>query len=457
MGRAAQAAYNPRSTHSDRRCQGAPIAMLDITLLRKDLAHVITGLEKRKSPQPFLDVDRFTALESERKTIQTRTEELQAQRNSLSKQIGHLKAKGQDTATVMAEVGGLGDALKASAERLDVIQAELSAMLMNVPNLPQPEVPVGADESANVEVRRWGTPRAFDFPTRDHVDLGAPLGLDFDTGAKLSGARFTFLRGPVARLHRALAQFMLDVQTLQHGYTECYTPYIVNREILEGTGQLPKFKEDMFWVSRGGDEAQAEQYLISTSEISLTNTVREQVLAAAELPIKLTAHSPCFRSEAGSAGRDTRGMIRQHQFDKVEMVQITQPDQSNSALEAMVGHAEAVLQQLGLPYRVVLLCSGDMGFGSARTYDLEVWVPAQNTFREISSCSNMEAFQARRMQARFKNAQGKNELVHTLNGSGLAVGRTLVAVLENGQNADGSITVPEALRPYMGGVAVLKA
>ena len=431
--------------------------MLDITLLRKDLAHVITRLDKRQSPQPFLDVARFSALESERKTIQTRTEELQAQRNSLSKQIGHLKAKGQDTTTVMAEVGGIGDVLKTSAERLDVIQTELSAMLMAVPNLPQDDVPVGADESANVEVRRWGTPRAFDFSTRDHVDLGAPLGLDFDTGAKLSGARFSFLRGPVARLHRALAQFMLDVQTLQHGYTECYTPYIVNREILEGTGQLPKFKEDMFWVSRGGDEAQPEQYLISTSEISLTNTVRESVLAAAELPIKLTAHSPCFRSEAGSAGRDTRGMIRQHQFDKVEMVQITQPEHSNAALEEMVGHAEAVLQQLGLPYRVVLLCSGDMGFGSSKTYDLEVWVPAQNTFREISSCSNMDAFQARRMQARYKNAQGKNELVHTLNGSGLAVGRTLVAVLENCQNADGSITVPEALRPYMGGVAVLRA
>ena len=431
--------------------------MLDITLLRKDLAHVITRLDKRQSPQPFLDVARFSALESERKTIQTRTEELQAQRNSLSKQIGHLKAKGQDTTTVMAEVGGIGDVLKTSAERLDVIQTELSAMLMAVPNLPQDDVPVGADESANVEVRRWGTPRVFDFPTRDHVDLGAPLGLDFDTGAKLSGARFSFLRGPVARLHRALAQFMLDVQTLQHGYTECYTPYIVNREILEGTGQLPKFKEDMFWVSRGGDEAQPEQYLISTSEISLTNTVRESVLAAAELPIKLTAHSPCFRSEAGSAGRDTRGMIRQHQFDKVEMVQITQPEHSNAALEEMVGHAEAVLQQLGLPYRVVLLCSGDMGFGSSKTYDLEVWVPAQNTFREISSCSNMDAFQARRMQARYKNAQGKNELVHTLNGSGLAVGRTLVAVLENCQNADGSITVPEALRPYMGGVAVLRA
>ena len=431
--------------------------MLDITLLRKDLAHVTSRLDKRKSPQPFLDVDRFTALESERKTLQTRTEELQAQRNSLSRQIGHLKSKGEDTGAVMAEVGGIGDALKASAERLEAIQAELSVMLMSVPNLPQDDVPVGADETANVEVRRWGTPRSFDFAARDHVDLGAPLGLDFDTGAKLSGARFSFLRGPVARLHRALTQFMLDVQTAQHGYTECYTPYIVNREILEGTGQLPKFKEDMFWVSRGGDENQPEQYLISTSEISLTNSVREQVLAASELPIKLTAHSPCFRSEAGSAGRDTRGMIRQHQFDKVEMVQITQPDQSDAALEEMVGHAEAVLQQLGLPYRVVLLCSGDMGFGSAKTYDLEVWVPAQNTYREISSCSNMEAFQARRMQARFKNAQGKNELVHTLNGSGLAVGRTLVAILENGQNADGSITLPDALRPYMGGIALLKA
>jgi len=430
--------------------------MLDITLLRKDLAAVVAGLEKRKSPQPFLDVERFSALESERRTIQVLTEELQARRNSLSKQIGHLKSKGEDTAAVMAEVAGIGDELKASAERLELIQTELSAMLMSVPNLPQADVPVGADETANIEVRRWGAPRSFDFPTRDHVDLGAALGLDFDTGALLSGSRFSFLRGPVARLHRALAQFMLDVQTLEHGYTECYTPYIVNREILEGTGQLPKFKEDMFWVSRGGDEAQAEQYLISTSEISLTNTVRERVLPLSDLPIKLTAHSPCFRSEAGSAGRDTRGMIRQHQFDKVEMVQISQPDESSAALEQMVGHAEAVLQKLGLPYRVVLLCSGDMGFGSAKTYDLEVWVPAQNTFREISSCSNMDAFQARRMQARFKSAAGKNEFVHTLNGSGLAVGRTLVAVLENGQNADGSVTVPELLRPYMGGLAVLK-
>ena len=432
--------------------------MLDITLLRKDLAQVIQRLETRKSPQPFLDVARFSALEAERKTIQIRTEMLQAQRNSASKLIGQLKAKGEDSAAVMAEVSGIADTLKASAERLEVIRSELQAMLMAVPNLPDASVPVGPDETANVEVRRWGTPKQFDFATRDHVDLGAPLGLDFDTGARLSGSRFSFLRGPVARLHRALAQFMLDVQTQEHGYTECYTPYIVNRDVLEGTGQLPKFKEDMFWVSRGGTEGgQQEQYLISTSEISLTNTVREQVLAASDLPIKLTAHSPCFRSEAGSAGRDTRGLIRQHQFDKVEMVQIVAPDQSDAALEQMVGHAEAILQKLGLPYRVMLLSSGDMGFGAIKTYDLEVWVPAQNTFREISSCSNCEAFQARRMQARYKTAQGKNEFVHTLNGSGLAVGRTLVAVLENCQNADGSITVPEALQPYMGGVAALWA
>ena len=431
--------------------------MLDITLLRKDLPSVIARLEKRKSPQPYLNVERFQALESERKALQTRTEELQAQRNSLSKQIGALKSKGQDTSTVMAQVGGLGDELKASAERLEALQAELSELLMAVPNLPQDSVPVGADEQGNVEVRRWGTPPAFDFTPKDHVDLGAPLGLDFELGATLSGSRFSFMKGPVARLHRALAQFMLDVQTEEHGYTECYTPYIVNREVLEGTGQLPKFKEDMFWVSRGGDENQPEQYLISTSEISLTNSVREQVLSAEQLPIKLTAHSPCFRSEAGSAGRDTRGLIRQHQFDKVEMVQITQPEHSDAALEEMVGHAEAVLQKLGLPYRVLLLCTGDMGFGSSKTYDLEVWVPAQNTYREISSCSNCEAFQARRMQARYKSAQGRNELVHTLNGSGLAVGRALVAVLENYQNADGSITVPTALRPYMGGVELLKA
>jgi seryl-tRNA synthetase len=331
---------------------------------------------------------------------------------------------------------------------------------MSLPNIPQAGVPVGLDDSANAEVRRWGEPRRFEFTPRDHVDLGAPLGLDFETGAKLAGSRFTFMRGPVARLHRALAQFMLDMHTLRHGYTECYTPYIVNREILEGTGQLPKFKEDMFWVFRGSDgaegDAQHEQYLISTSEISLTNTVREQILDAAQLPIRLTAHSPCFRSEAGSAGRDTRGMIRQHQFDKVEMVQVVMPEHSDAALEEMVGHAEAVLQALELPYRVVLLSTGDMGFGAARTYDLEVWLPAQDTYREISSCSNCEAFQARRMQARVRNAQGKTELLHTLNGSGVAVGRAMVAVLENHQQADGSIRVPAALQPYLGGLAVLR-
>jgi len=431
--------------------------MLDINLLRRDLPGVIARLEKRQSPQPFLDVDRFQALESERKTLQTRTEELQARRNSLSKQIGQAKAKGGDTSAAMTEVSGIGDELKASAERLDRIQAELHALLMAVPNLPHDSVPVGADETANVEVRRWGTPRSFDFTPKDHVDLGTPLGLDFDTGARLSGSRFTFMRGPIARLHRALAQFMLDLHTRQHGYTECYTPYIVNREILEGTGQLPKFRDDMFWVLRGGDEEHGEQYLISTSEISLTNTVREQVLPESALPIRMTAHSPCFRSEAGSAGRDTRGMIRQHQFDKVEMVQVAHPDRSYDVLEEMTRHAEAVLQKLGLPYRVVALSTGDLGFGSTKTYDLEVWLPAQDTYREISSCSNCEAFQARRMQARFKNAQGRNELVHTLNGSGVAVGRALVAVLENGQNADGSITLPEALRPYLGGQAVLRA
>ena len=430
--------------------------MLDISLLRRDLPAVVARLETRKHPQDFLDVPRFTALEGERRQIQTRTEELQARRNALSRQIGQHKAKGEDASARMAEVAGIAGELEAGAHQLERIQRELGEMLMGVPNLPHPSVPVGADEKANVEVRRWGEPRTFDFPVRDHVDVGTPLGLEFDTGVKLSGSRFTFLRGPAARLHRALAQFMLDVQTGEHGYTECYTPYIVNREILEGTGQLPKFRQDMFWVLRGGDEEQAEQFLISTSEISLTNTVRNAILDAAALPVKLTAHSPCFRSEAGSAGRDTRGMIRQHQFDKVEMVQIVHPDASNAALEEMVGHAEKVLQMLELPYRVVLLSTGDMGFGSAKTYDLEVWLPAQNTYREISSCSNCEAFQARRMQARFRNAQGKTELVHTLNGSGLAVGRSLVALLENHQQADGSIAIPTALRPYLDGAAVLK-
>jgi seryl-tRNA synthetase len=430
--------------------------MLDINLLRKDLALATELLSRRKSPQPFLDVARFGALESERKSIQTRTEDLQARRKSLSKQIGAAKAKGEDTAAAMAQVNATADELDTSSQRLEVLQTELTALLMGVPNLPHASVPVGADESANVEVRRWGEPPRFAFTPKDHVDIGAPLGLDADLGAKLSGSRFTFLRGPVARLHRALAQFMLDVQTQEHGYTECYTPYIVNREILEGTGQLPKLKDDMFWVTRGGDEVRAEQYLIPTSEVSLTNSVREQILDAAQLPIKLTAHSPCFRSEAGSAGRDTRGMIRQHQFDKVEMVQIVHPDKSYDALEEMTRHAEAILQKLGLAYRVVQLCAGDLGFGSTKTYDLEVWLPAQNTYREISSCSNCEAFQARRMQARFKDAQGRNQLVHTLNGSGLAVGRTLVAVLENFQNVDGSVSVPVALRPYLGGVELLK-
>jgi seryl-tRNA synthetase len=447
--------------------------MLDINLLRRDLPGVIAQLERRKNPQPYLDVARFTALEAERKQIQVATEQLQARRNALSRQIGQLKAQGGETAAVMAEVGGIGAELDTGAQRLELIQSELQQMLMSLPNLPQASVPQGADETGNVEVRRWSPggqgPRRFDFTPRDHVDVGAALGMDFETGARLSGSRFTFLRGPAARLHRALAQFMLDVQTQEHGYTECWTPYIVNREILEGTGQLPKFKEDMFWVFRGGagdtgagggDEVQQEQYLISTSEIPLTNSVRETILEAKVLPIRLTAHSPCFRSEAGSAGRDTRGMIRQHQFDKVEMVQITHPEHSDAALEQMVGHAEAVLQKLELPYRVVTLCTGDMGFGSAKTYDLEVWLPAQDTYREISSCSNCEAFQARRMQTRFRpvvdGKPGKPDFVHTLNGSGLAVGRTLVAVLENQQQADGSVAVPAALRPYLGGLEVLR-
>jgi seryl-tRNA synthetase len=431
--------------------------MLDPNLLRRELDTVVAQLQRRKNPQPYLDVARYSALEAERKAIQTETEQLQAQRNAASKQIGMRKGKGEDTSALMAEVNGIADRLKAGAERLDQLQGELLALQQGLPNLPQADVPEGADETGNVEQRRWGTPGSYDFMPRDHVDIGAALGMDFETGALLSGSRFTFLRGPMARLHRALAQFMLDKQTLEHGYTECYTPYIVNREVLEGTGQLPKFKEDMFWVSRGGDETQTEQYLISTSEISLTNSVRERILEAETLPIKLTAHSPCFRSEAGSAGRDTRGLIRQHQFDKVEMVQVTTPEASAAALEQMVGHAEAVLQALELPYRVVLLCTGDMGFGSQKTYDLEVWLPAQNTYREISSCSNCGDFQARRMQARFRNASGKTEFVHTLNGSGLAVGRALVAVLENHQQADGSVRIPAALRPYVGGAEVLRA
>ena len=428
--------------------------MLDIQLLRTQLDTVAARLSTRGMT---LDTAAFQALEDERKQLQTRTQELQARRNALSKQIGMLKGKGEDASAVMTEVAQLGDELKACEQALPPLLERINAFLATLPNLPQEDVPIGEDEHGNVEVRRWGVPPTFDFEVRDHVDLGAPLGLDFETGAKLSGSRFAFLRGPVARLHRALAQFMLDTHTREHGYTECYTPYIVNGSALFGTGQLPKFKEDLFWVLRGGDEEGLEQYLIPTAEITLTNSVRDDVLALDQLPIRLTAHSPCFRSEAGSGGRDVRGMIRQHQFDKVEMVQIVEPSKSNEALEQMVGHAEAILQKLELPYRVITLCTGDMGFGAARTYDLEVWLPAQDTYREISSCSNCESFQARRMQARFKNAQGKNELVHTLNGSGLAVGRTLVAVLENHQQADGSIVIPKALVPYMGGVERLEA
>ena len=433
--------------------------MLDIVLLRKDLDAAVARLQTRKNPQLFLDVDAFRALEGERKTLQTHTEALQSQRNSLSKQIGMFKGKGQhDQAdAAMAQVALLKDELDSSALRLDILQAELQTLLLAVPNLPHESVPVGSDEHGNVEVRRWGSVRAFDFEIKDHVDIGEKIGLDFATGTKLTGSRFTFMRGPAARLHRALAQFMLDVQTIEHGYTECYTPYIVNAETLRGTGQLPKFEADLFAANKGGQEGQETQalYLIPTSEVTLTNVVRDEVLAEADLPIMLTAHTPCFRSEAGSGGRDVRGLIRQHQFDKVEMVQIVHPEKSQAALEAMTGHAEAILQKLGLPYRVMSLCTGDMGFGASKTYDLEVWVPAQNTYREISSVSNCDAFQARRLQARFKNAQGKNEWVHTLNGSGLAVGRALVAVLENYQNADGSVTVPEVLRPYMGGLALL--
>jgi len=427
--------------------------MLDIQLLRTQLDHVAARLATRGLQ---LDTAAFQALEDERKQLQTRTQELQARRNALSKQIGMLKGKGEDASAVMAEVAQLGDGLKACEQALPMLLERINAFLATLPNLPQDDVPAGADETGNVEVRRWGTPRAYDFEVRDHVDLGAPLGLDFETGAKLSGSRFAFLRGPVARLHRALAQFMLDTHTREHGYTECYTPYIVNGSALYGTGQLPKFKDDLFWVLRGGGEEGLEQYLIPTAEITLTNSVREEVLALESLPIRLTAHSPCFRSEAGSGGRDVRGMIRQHQFDKVEMVQIVEPANSKEALEQMVGHAEAILQKLELPYRVITLCTGDMGFSAAKTYDLEVWLPGQDAYREISSCSNFEAFQARRMQARFKGGdKGKPEPVHTLNGSGLAVGRTLVAVLENYQQADGSVSVPEALVPWMGGVTRL--
>ena len=424
--------------------------MLDIQLLRTDLA----GSAKRLAGRGFqLDTEAFGALENERKTIQVKTQELQAKRNQSSKLIGQAKAKGEDAAAIMAEVATLGDELKAGEAQLEAVQGKLQDLMLDMPNLPHTSTPVGKTADHNVEVRRWGTRKKFDFDVKDHVDIGTNLGgLDFETAAKLSGARFTLMRGAIARLHRAIAQFMLDTQTQVHGYVEHYTPYIVNSETLLGTGQLPKFKDDMFAVRKGGAETVEDLYLISTSEISLTNTVRGEIISLDRLPMKLTAHTPCFRSEAGSYGKDTRGMIRQHQFDKVEMVQIVHPEKSYEALEEMVGHAEAILQKLELPYRVMALCGGDLGFGAAKTYDLEVWLPAQNAYREISSCSNCEAFQARRMQARFRNAQGKPELVHTLNGSGLAVGRTLVAILENYQEADGSVSIPSVLRSYMGGL-----
>jgi seryl-tRNA synthetase len=428
--------------------------MLDIAILRKDPAGVARRLRQRGFE---LDVAALEALEADRKSVQTRTEELQARRNALSKQVGQLKSRGEDASALMAEVAQIPDQLKQLEQHLADVQARLQQILIDAPNLPHESVPVGSSADDNVEQRRWGDPPRFEFTVKDHVDLGAALGMDFETAAKLSGARFVVLKGALARLHRALAQFMLDVQTTEHGYTECYTPYIVNAATLTGTGQLPKFGQDLFAARKGGQEGSSEpMYLIPTSEVSLTNFVRDQILREADLPLRLTAHTPCFRSEAGSYGKDTRGMIRQHQFDKVEMVQIAHPAHSYEALEQMVGHAENILRKLELPYRVVALCTADLGFGSAKTYDLEVWLPAQQAYREISSCSNCEAFQARRMQARFRNAQGRNELVHTLNGSGLAVGRALVAVLENNQRADGSIAIPLVLRPYMAGLSELR-
>jgi seryl-tRNA synthetase len=430
--------------------------MLDINALRNDLQGVAAALGKRGVK---LDGARFESLEAERKRIQTLTQDLQARRNALSREVGVAKHRGQDVEPLLREVSGLGDALKGAERELDNVQVKLRDFLLELPNITDASTPAGRSADDNVEVRRWGAPPTFEFAPKDHTDLGEALGmLDFATAAKLSGTRFTFLRGDLARLHRALAQLMLDTHTQESGYTECYTPYIVNAAALVGTTQLPKFAADMFAVSRGGestDEGTEAQYLISTSEITLANSVREEILPADALPIKLTAHTPCFRSEAGSYGKDTRGMIRQHQFDKVELVQIVRPENSYAALEELTRNAESILQKLALPYRVMALCTGDIGFAAAKTYDLEVWLPGQNAYREISSCSNCEAFQARRMQARFRNAQGKPELVHTLNGSALAVGRTLVAVMENYQRGDGSIEVPSALRPYMNGLEVI--
>tara|TARA_B100000700_G_scaffold172437_2_gene190511 strand:+ start:43315 stop:44592 length:1278 start_codon:yes stop_codon:yes gene_type:complete len=423
--------------------------MLDPKLLRGDLDQVAQRLAKRGFT---LDTAQLESLESKRRDLQTQTEQLQSERNTRSKAIGKAKAEGQDIEPLLAEVSDLGDRLDAAKKELAKLQEEWDALVSALPNLPHDSVPEGASEDDNIELHRWGTPRDFDFEVKDHVDLGAKLGyLDFDMASKLTGSRFAVMRGPIAKLHRALAQFMLDTQTEAHGYEECYVPYMVNADSLTGTGQLPKFGEDLFRLE--GDQ---DYYLIPTAEVPLTNFARDEILDYKSLPVRLTAHTPCFRSEAGSHGRDTRGMIRQHQFDKVEMVQMVEPDKSYEALEEMRGHAEALLQALGLPYRVVTLCTGDMGFGATKTYDLEVWLPSQDTYREISSVSNCEDFQARRMQARFRHPEHKKpQLLHTLNGSGLAVGRCLLAVLENNQQADGSILVPEALRPYMSGLEVI--
>ncbi|MFA5371353.1 MAG: serine--tRNA ligase [Sideroxydans sp.] len=429
--------------------------MLDIQTLRNDLAGVAARLKTRGFE---LDTAKFEQLEAERKTIQTRTQELQAKRNATSKLIGQAKAKGEDTTAIMAEVGALGEELKQLEAKQPQVLKDMEDFLAVIPNVPHASVPVGNSEADNVEMHKFGEPRKFDFEVQDHVSIGEGLGgLDFETATKIAGARFSLLTGSLARMHRALAQFMLDTHTDKHGYTETYVPYLVNAESMRGTGQLPKFEEDLFRVPRmvGDDGEERNFYLIPTAEVPVTNMVRDEIVPLEKLPLKFVAHTPCFRSEAGSYGRDTRGMIRQHQFEKVELVQMVHPEQSYAALEALLGHAEIILQKLGLPYRVVKLCTRDMGFSAATTYDIEVWLPAQNTYREISSCSNFEAFQARRMQARFRNAAGKPELLHTLNGSGLAVGRTLVAILENYQNADGSVTIPEVLRPYMGGLEKL--
>ncbi len=425
--------------------------MLDVQLIRSDLDAVAARLATRGVT---IDVAAIRALEERRKHVQVRTQELQATRSVTSTQIGVFKRRGENTSTLMAEVSAVGEEAKKFEAELAGIQAQLTDMLLGIPNLPHQSVPVGKSPEDNVEVRRVGEPRRFDFPVRDHVDVGAGLGmLDFDAAAKISGARFTLMKGPLARLHRAIAQFMLDIHTGEHGYTEVYVPYLVNADSMRGTGQLPKFEEDLFAVPRADG---SKFYLIPTAEVPVTNIVRDEILPAEKLPLKFVCHSPCFRSEAGSYGKDTRGMIRQHQFDKVELVQIVHPEQSYQGLEELTAHAETILRRLELPFRTVTLCTGDMGFAAAKTYDIEVWLPGQNAYREISSCSNFEAFQARRMQARFKGGKGRNEFVHSLNGSGLAVGRTLVAILENYQNRDGSITIPEALCPYMGGLAILR-